>query len=107
MKKLIFLLLLFASPAFAIDDAAYNYSQGTSTRTLCTTPCTFYGVVVTSSVGTAFTVYDSTWSGDTTVPIAVFPGDIVEDTYIFNARTQNGLQMNGAASGNQTTVIFR
>ena len=108
MKRnvLAFLLILSAAiPAFAGEADVYKYAQTSSTATVSATAALLHTVSVTSGVA-AFTIYDSTAVNQTSAPIAVF-SSTATGTFIFDAQTQNGIQLNGQASGSQVTVTYR
>jgi len=108
IKSLAFLFALFlADNLLAIESDAYKYSQFNSTTTVSIIPVKLHSISVTAPLPVAFTVYDSTASTVTSPIIAVFSTSTVGGTYIFDVQTQNGLQVNEAASGSQVTVSFR
>lgn len=96
-----------AMPAKAVENNAFKYSQMKSTTTVSTTPVFLHAITITDSVAVAFTVYDSTSTDVTSVPIAVFDASAPGGTYLFDTQLQNGLVHIGAANGAQVTISYR
>lgn len=100
-------LFSFAKPLYAIENDLYKYSQFNSTTTVSVLPCRLKSITITGTAAVAFTVYDSTASTVTSPVIASFTASTAAGTYTFDVQTQNGLQINEAASGPQITVSYR
>ncbi len=110
MKRILlgFAFVLSASLVFAIEPDAYKFVQMNSTTTVNVGAAKLHSIVICSSqTATAFTVYDSTHVAGTSVVIASFTAPSMGGTYLFDAQTQDGIQVNCPANGPNITVIYR
>lgn len=109
MKRSIFLLLfvIFGKALFAIENDAYKYVNFNSTTTVSIIPVKLHSIVISSAAATPFFVYDSTSSTVLTPVISSFTASTPAGTYMYDLQTQNGLQINEAASGPNVTVNYR
>jgi len=88
-------------------ESNYSYSQTASTKTVSAIAGLLHAITITDSVATAFIVYDSTHTGDTTRPIAKFEASAAAGTYLFDVQVTSGIQHIGAASGAEVTFSYR
>ena len=100
-------LFSLAKPLHAIENDLYKYQSFNSTTTVSTIPVKLHSITITGTAAVAFFVYDSTSSSVLTPVISSFTASTAAGTYLFDVQTQNGLQINEAASGPNITVNYR
>lgn len=110
MKRIwlaLFFVLSSVFSVFAGEVNVYKYTQFTSTATVSIIPVKLHTITITGTAAVAFYVYDSTSSSVTGPVISTFTASTAAGTYLFDVQTQNGLQINEAASGPDVTVSYR